>query len=88
MTASPQQPIAPTAADGVAEIARLIARAGLVEAVVLSVRVVFASFIPSIFWAFFLSTVTIGSILFLPLLPLTLPWMAYASRALYRQAMP
>lgn len=32
MTASPQQPIAPTAADGVAEIARLIARAGLVEA--------------------------------------------------------
>ena len=63
-------------------------RAGLVEAVVLSVRVVFASFIPSIFWAFFLSTVTIGSILFLPLLPLTLPWMAYASRALYREALP
>jgi uncharacterized membrane protein len=63
-------------------------RAGLVEAVVLSVRVVFASFVPCIFWGFFLSTVTIGSILFLPLLPLTLPWMAYASRALYRQALP
>ncbi len=63
-------------------------RAGLVDAVVLSVRVVFGSFIPCIFWAFFLSTVTIGSILFLPLLPLILPWMAYASRALYRQALP
>ena len=63
-------------------------RAGLVEAIVLSVRVVFANFIPSIFWAFFLSTVTIGSILFLPLLPLTLPWMAYASRAVYRQVLP
>jgi len=63
-------------------------RAGLVEAVVLSVRVVFASFLPSIFWAFFLATVTIGSVLLLPLLPLTLPWMAYASRALYRQALP
>jgi uncharacterized membrane protein len=63
-------------------------RAGLVEAVVLSVRIVFANFIPSIFWAFFLSTVTIGSVLLLPLLPLTLPWMAYASRAVYRQVLP
>ncbi|PKO49295.1 MAG: hypothetical protein CVU31_00835 [Betaproteobacteria bacterium HGW-Betaproteobacteria-4] len=63
-------------------------RAGLVEAVVLSVRVVFANFIPAIFWAFFLSTVTIGSVLLLPLLPLTLPWLAYASRAVYRQALP
>ncbi|NTV71100.1 MAG: DUF2189 domain-containing protein [Azonexaceae bacterium] len=63
-------------------------RAGLVEAVVLSVRVVFGNFLPAIFWAFFLSTVTIGSVLLLPLLPLTLPWMAYASRALYRQVLP
>jgi uncharacterized membrane protein len=63
-------------------------RAGLVEAVVLSVRIVFTNFLPSIFWAFFLSTVTIGSILLLPLLPLTLPWMAYASRAVYRQVLP
>jgi uncharacterized membrane protein len=63
-------------------------RAGLVEAVVLSVRVVFANFLPSIFWAFFLSTVTIGSVLLLPLLPVTLPWMAYASRAVYRQVLP
>lgn len=63
-------------------------RAGLVEAVVLSVRVVFSSFGPAILWAFLLSTVVIGSILLLPLLPLTLPWMAYASRALYREALP
>jgi len=63
-------------------------RAGLVEAVVLSVRVVFANFVPAIFWAFFLSTVTIGSVLLLLLLPLTLPWMAYASRAVYRLALP
>ena len=62
--------------------------AGLVEAVVLSVRVVFANFTPAIFWAFLLSTIIIGSILLLPLLPLTLPWMAYASRALYRQVLP
>jgi len=27
-------------------------------------------------------------VLFLPLLPLTLPWLAYASRALYRQVLP
>jgi hypothetical protein len=39
-------------------------------------------------WAFLLSTVVIGSVFFLPLLPLTLPWMAHASRALYREALP
>lgn len=63
-------------------------RAGLVEAVVISVRVVFGNFLPAIFWAFLLSTATIGSVLLLPLLPLTLPWLAYASRALYREALP
>jgi len=63
-------------------------RAGLVEAVVLSVRIVFTNFLPSIFWASFLSTVTIGSVLLLPVLPLTLPWIAYASRGVYRQALP
>ena len=63
-------------------------RVGVVEAVVLSVRVVFTNFLPSIYWAFFLSTVTIGSVLLLPFLPLTLPWMAYASRAVYRQVLP
>ncbi len=63
-------------------------RAGLVEAVVLSVRVVFGNFLPVVFWAFILAVVIIGSVLLLPLLPLTLPWMAYASRALYREALP
>jgi len=63
-------------------------RAGLVESVVLSVRIVFANFVPAIIWAFLLSASIIGSILVLPLLPLTLPWMAYASRALYRQVLP
>ena len=63
-------------------------RAGLVEAVVSSVKAVFGNFVPAISWALLLSTVVITSILLLPLLPLTLPWMAYASRALYREVMP
>lgn len=63
-------------------------RAGLVNAVVTSVRVVFGNFATAILWAFLLSTATIASILLLPLLPLTLPWLAYASRALYRQVLP
>lgn len=63
-------------------------RAGLVEAVVLSVRIVFGSFPAAMLWAAVLASLTIGSVLLLPVLPLTLPWMAYASRALYRQVVP
>lgn len=63
-------------------------RAGLVTAVVASVRVVFGNFPAAMAWAALLSGLTIGSILLLPLLPLTLPWLAYASRALYRQVFP
>lgn len=63
-------------------------RAGLVEAVVSSVRVVFGNFTVAILWAILLTTVVIGNVLLLPLLPLTLPWMAHASRALYREALP
>ena len=63
-------------------------RAGLVEAVVSSVRAVLGNFVPAISWAILLSTVVVGSVLLLPLLPLTLPWMAYASRALYREVLP
>lgn len=63
-------------------------RAGLVDAVVCSVRVVFAGFGPAMLWAALLGTTIIGSVLLLPLLPLTLPWLAYASRSLYRQALP
>ena len=63
-------------------------RASLVEAVVGSVKVVFGNFFVAMVWAVLLSTTVIASILFLPLLLLTLPWLAYASRALYRAALP
>ena len=63
-------------------------RAGLVEAVATSVRIVFASFVPAMVWAALLSGLVIASVLVLPLLPLTLPCLAYASRALYREVVP
>ena len=63
-------------------------RASLVHAVTTSVRIVFGNFVPVMLWAALLSTLLIGSVLLLPLLPLTLPWMAHASRALYRQVLP
>ncbi len=63
-------------------------RATLVGAVAASVRVVFGSFPTALLWAVFLAGTVIASILLLPLLPLTLPWLAYASRALYREALP
>lgn len=63
-------------------------RATLVEAVVSSVRVVFGNFFVAMVWAVLLSATVIASILLLPLLLLTLPWLAYASRALYRIALP
>lgn len=63
-------------------------RTGLVNAVTASVRIVFGNFLPAMLWAALMSALIIGSILLLPLLPLTLPWLAYASRALYRQALP
>lgn len=62
-------------------------RAGLVEAVVTSVKVVLGNFVPALLWGLVLAALTIASVLFLPLLPLTLPWLAYASRALYRDVM-
>lgn len=63
-------------------------RCGLVEAVVTSVRAVFGNLPMSIFWAVLLSTVIISSIIVLPLLLLSLPWLAFASRALYREVLP
>lgn len=63
-------------------------RIGLVGAIVVSVRIVLSNFPLAILWAFLLSTAIIGSVFLLPLLPLTLPWLAYASRALYREALP
>lgn len=63
-------------------------RCGLVDAVMTSARIVLRSPLPAFLWAFLLSTAVIASILCLPLLPLTLPWLAYASRALYQAVLP
>ncbi|MDD2741177.1 MAG: DUF2189 domain-containing protein [Rhodocyclaceae bacterium] len=63
-------------------------RASLVGAVSCSVKIVFGNFFPAMLWAALISSLIIGSILLLPLLPLTLPWLAYASRALYREVLP
>jgi uncharacterized membrane protein len=63
-------------------------RAGLVGAIVTSVRLVFANFGPAMLWALLLATIIIGSCLLLPLLPMSLPWLAYAGRALYRRVLP
>lgn len=63
-------------------------RASLVPAVVTSVRVVFGRFPLAMLWAALISTLIIGSILLLPSLPLVLPWLAYASHALYRRTFP
>ena len=63
-------------------------RAGLVQAVVVSVRVVFGNLLVVMVWAFLLAALMIGSILLLPMLLWTLPWLAYASRFLYRAALP
>lgn len=63
-------------------------RAGLVDAVTTSVRAVLGNFMPSVVWGLLLSALVIASIILLPLLPLTLPWLAYASRALYQEVLP
>lgn len=63
-------------------------RTGLVNAIALSVRVVFGNFFVAMFWGLFLSAVIVASILLLPTLPLTLPWLAFASRSVYRQVIP
>jgi len=63
-------------------------RAGLVQTIVLSVRVVFGNFVPCIAWALILSGAIIVSILLLPLFLLVFPVMAYASHALYHEIFP
>lgn len=63
-------------------------RAGLVDAVVASVRAVFGNFVPAMVWAMLLSFLTIVSILLLPLFPVTLAWLSHASHALYRHVLP
>ncbi len=63
-------------------------RCSLVAAVVLSVRVIFGNFPVAMLWAVLLAGLGITGALLLPLLPVFLPWLAYASRALYREVLP
>lgn len=63
-------------------------RAGLVDAVVASVRVVFGNFPAAMLWAALLSILLMSSIFLLPIFPLVLSWLAHASRALYRTIFP
>lgn len=63
-------------------------RAGLVEAIVTSTRVVLRNLGPALAWAVLLTVLIMLGILLLPLLPVLLPWLAFASRALYRQVLP
>ena len=63
-------------------------RAGLVQAVQLSVSAVFANFFPCMLWALILSMTIIASILIFPLFLLSFPVLAFASHALYRELFP
>jgi uncharacterized membrane protein len=63
-------------------------RAALAPAVGASVRAVFGSLPGSVGWALLLTGVILLSILLLPLFVVTLPVLAYASRALYRTVFP
>lgn len=63
-------------------------RAQLVSGVVASVRAVFGRFGVMMCWALVLAAVIITSTLLLPLLLVTLPVMAYASRELYYRTFP
>lgn len=63
-------------------------RADLVSGVVASVRAVFTRFPVMMCWAVVLAVVIMISALVLPLLLITLPVMAYASRAFYFRVFP
>lgn len=63
-------------------------RATLVVAVVTSVRIVLRNLPVTLSWALLLSGTVMLGILLLPLFPIVMPLMAYASHALYREALP
>lgn len=63
-------------------------RASLVAAVVLSIRIVLGNVLPALVWGALLAGLTMLSVLLLPLLLITLPWLAFASWALYRRVLP
>jgi uncharacterized membrane protein len=63
-------------------------RAGLVQAVVLSVKTVLANFLPCLLWALLLAGAMMSSILLLPLFLVVFPVLSFASHALYEEIFP
>ncbi|MCB1773345.1 MAG: DUF2189 domain-containing protein [Gammaproteobacteria bacterium] len=63
-------------------------RAGLVQGISASARVVLGNFLVCLAWGITLGSVIVLSILVMPVLLFTLPVMSYASFALYRRAFP
>lgn len=63
-------------------------RAKLIPAVTLSVKAIFSNFISSIIWGCLLASLTLLSILLLPLLIVVLPVLAYTSYELYKKVFP
>lgn len=63
-------------------------RAGLVEAVIMSVKTVASNLLPSVAWALTLSAGVMTSILLLPLFLVVFPVLAFASHALYKELFP
>lgn len=63
-------------------------RAGLVRAVIVSVKAVFGNLLPCFAWALLLAVAIIGSTLLIPLFPVVFPVLSFASHRLYRQAFP
>jgi len=63
-------------------------RVTLVQAVMASVSAVFRNFVPAMLWGGLLAGIIITSILLLPLLLITLPWLAHASRVLFHKVFP
>ncbi len=63
-------------------------RASLVTGISASVRAVFMSFPVQLSWAVLLAVVMLISAMVTPLLIVTLPFMAFASEALYRRVFP
>ncbi|MEI7429959.1 MAG: DUF2189 domain-containing protein [Betaproteobacteria bacterium] len=63
-------------------------RAGLFQAIYLSISAVFANLLPILIWTSILSISIIASILIFPLFLLSFPVLAFASHALYRELFP
>ncbi len=62
--------------------------ADLVGSISVSVRATLGNFVLSLLWGVLLTSVIVGSVVLLPLLLVSLPVLAYASYALYRNIFP